>query len=135
MKAVGALVLLAALAGCQSAGNALPETVHWTGQYDVPLDKMVTCLSANAVEPGAAPPQVTRQNGIVHIMLAPAGLSSAGAGEYTVRSLGDGKTQVDWQRVQPAGTGTYFRDWTNNVAGRCGKIYSDFGSGAYGLHH
>ena len=135
MKAAGALVLILALAGCQSTGDARQETVRWTLQYDVPFDTMVTCLSTNAAQPATAAPQISRQGGVARIGLAEAGASNTGAGEYTVRQLSDRKSQVDWQRSQPAGTGNYFENWSRNVAEHCAQVYAEFGSGAHGVRH
>lgn len=136
MKGVGSLVLILALVGCQSAsGDARPETVSWSAQYDVPFDSMVSCLSANAAEPLTPAPQVSKQDGVARIVLAAAGAPPSVPEEYTVRRLDDRRSGVAWQRSQPVGTGNYFKDWSVNVAERCAKIYADFGAGAYGLRH
>jgi hypothetical protein len=136
MKAAGSLVLILALAGCQSTpGGARQETERWTVRYDVPYDIMARCLESNAVEPLAPAPQVSRQDGTVRIVLAQAGLPNPVPEQFTVRRLSDRQSAVDWQNSQLPGKGGYLGNWAHNVADRCAKDYAEFGPGSYSLSH
>jgi len=136
MKAAGLLVLILALSGCQSTTSGVSqETVSWTAAYKVPFDAIVTCLATNTAQPLTPAPQVSRQDGVAHIVLGQTSLANSAAQEFTVRRVSEGETAVDWRRSQPVGTGSHYQTWSRYTSDRCAKSYSNFGPGAYGLTH